>query len=99
MTLPAEFFDYTQCMRSVCTGQSYFITASGRRGICSKNTRPGDVIIVTRNARSPAIIRSIVGVEKRMAIIGPAYVHGIMYGEALENINSGEREWEEVFIK
>ncbi|KAI3328859.1 heterokaryon incompatibility protein-domain-containing protein [Xylariaceae sp. AK1471] len=99
MTLPAEFFDYNQCMRSVCTGQCYFVTTSGRRGICSKDTRPRDVVIVTRNAKSPAIVRPAASVEERMTLIGPAYVHGIMNGEALESINNGDRHWEEIFIQ
>lgn len=98
-SFPSEFFDYTQCMRSVCTAQSYFITTSGRRGIGSKYTRPGDVVVVTRNARSPAILRPVTGAEQRMTLVGPAYVHGIMHGEALESINNGERGWEEVFIE
>jgi hypothetical protein len=99
MESPAEFFDYTTTLLHVCKGQSYFATKGGRRGVCSQAAKPGDLVIVIQNSNSPAIMRPLAGGKKRdMIVIGPAYVDGLMYGEALERVQNGGEQWETVYI-
>jgi hypothetical protein len=56
-------------------------------------------VIVIQNAKSPAVVRPMAGDEQGLTLIGPAYVNGIMYGEALDRIDSGEAQWQAVYIQ
>lgn len=57
-----------------------FNTSSGNIGICPRITQRGDVVAVVRGCRVPVLLREQ---GKYFRLVGPAYVSGIMQGEAL----------------
>lgn len=95
--LSGDSLNYHWSMRTCCWGRTYFITEQGRRGLGSKATRPGDLIVVIENCRFPCIVRPIPG-QQEVTLIGSAYVDGIMYGEALSSIEEGNQPWQPMTI-
>lgn len=98
----ATFF-HTAVMR-VCYGRRYFLTTGGYMGIGPTAMKVGDVVCVARGASVPLILRerrTFVGdgviqafnahYERRL--VGEAYVHGIMDGEAYD-----ESQLEEILL-
>lgn len=61
-----------------------FNTSSGSIGICPRNIRRGDAVAIIRGCRVPVILRKQ---EQYFRLVGPAYVSGIMQGEALSRIH------------
>lgn len=60
-----------------------FRTDSGLLGLGQWSLQAGDSLWIIPGVRVPMVLRST-GAEDCFNVIGPAYVHGIMYGEALE---------------
>ncbi|KAK3177368.1 hypothetical protein K4F52_009837 [Lecanicillium sp. MT-2017a] len=72
--------------------RTYFDTRFSRRvGIGPRGMRSGDCVVIINGACTPFILRFGRGKLRRATtqLIGEAYVHGIMYGEA---INEGQFE-------
>ena len=59
----------------------------GYLGVVPKETRPGDAIALFKGGEMPLVIRAR-GCE--WELIGPAYIHGIMYGEGWDESKSRE---------
>lgn len=70
-----------------------FRTARNYLGIGPYSAQENDEIWVIRGARVPFILRS--RGNGTYQILGEAYVHGIMYGEALQ---PGQHSFEEVCL-
>lgn len=82
---------------SVLHGRRLFVTLKGYLGIGPRSMCPGDAVYVVAGAKMPLILRhgdpwGIRSCMKRqvypdkpeqLRLIGPAYVHGIMQGEAI----------------
>ncbi|KAH7408816.1 heterokaryon incompatibility protein-domain-containing protein [Phaeosphaeria sp. MPI-PUGE-AT-0046c] len=66
----------------------FFITGKGYLGVGPPRTRAGDDVWILHGGRVPFILRTLeAGTEansKRRTLVGDAYVHGIMDGEAVE---------------
>ena len=60
----------------------FFLTESGLIGLGLVETEEGDFICVLYGGNRPYILRRI-DQRKKFQFIGEAYVHGIMYGEAV----------------
>lgn len=60
-----------------------FNTSSGSIGICPRHMQRGDIVAIVRGCRVPVILRKQ---EQYFALVGPAYVSGIMQGEAISRI-------------
>jgi hypothetical protein len=58
------------------------ISENGYVGLVPEHTRPGDRICVIFGAIVPFVLRKVLGGE--FEIVGEAYVHGIMDGEAMD---------------
>lgn len=56
-----------------------FNTDSGNIGICPRNMQRGDVVAIVRGCRVPVLLREQ---GQYFRLVGPAYVSGIMQGEA-----------------
>lgn len=67
-----------------------FISSTGYVGLCPKDARPGDVICIFDGGQIPYIVRPA---GETYNLVGDAYVHGIMYGEFMD-----EKWDEEIFI-
>jgi hypothetical protein len=84
---------YIKVVRA-CKGQRFFVTKSGRLGLCPPETVPGDLVVALYGAKAPFIIRpqpkdywseeegNMVLYQGGYILIGDCYVDGIMYGEA-----------------
>lgn len=60
-----------------------FNTSCGYIGICPRNVQRGDVVAIVRGCRVPMLLR---GQGQCFRLVGPAYVSGIMQGEALSRL-------------
>lgn len=68
-------------MREVKTGRRLFRTEKGYLGMGTISVEPGDQVWVLKGADIPLILRP--AKDGRYRLLGEAYVHGIMRGEAL----------------
>ncbi|RYN85651.1 hypothetical protein AA0119_g11368 [Alternaria tenuissima] len=66
---------------SCCKDRRFFVTAAGYMGLGPRCMQPEDIVVVLRGGHIPYILRKKVDGYQ---LIGQAYVHGIMYGEAVE---------------
>jgi hypothetical protein len=64
-----------------CYNRRFFITIRGRMGLGPRCLQAGDIVAVLRGAMLPFILRKEV---EDYRLLGAAYVHGIMDGEAVE---------------
>jgi len=76
-----------------CMGRRFFVTGAGRLGIGPRCMQPGDVIVVLRGGSKPFILRKK---SDGYWLLGEAYVHGIMDGEAVQ-LHKARGGSEEVF--
>ena len=77
-------------MRDVKSGRRLFRTGKGYLGMGSVSVETGDRVWVLKGANVPFVLR-LVG-NGRYRVVGEAYVHGVMRGEAV--MRGGERERE-----
>lgn len=89
---PAPSFDeeyeryarpYTKAQSFGWRNRSFFIAEDGHFGLVSKSSRPGDTIFLPLGATTPLVLRRVEGKDS-FVLVCPAYVDGIMYGEALK---------------
>lgn len=66
----------------VCTGRRMFRTGTGRLGLGPAACREGDRVALFRGGNMPLVLRADGGSWR---LVGAAYVHGIMYGEAFDD--------------
>ena len=88
-------FNATQ---STCAGRRFFSTEKGRIGIGPRQLAPGDKIYVLLQARPLFILRPCKagdqnqGLYTNNALIGYAYVYGLVHGEAFDLTDRGPDE-------
>ncbi|KAF5675871.1 het-domain-containing protein [Fusarium circinatum] len=63
-------------------GRGLFVTDDGRLGWGLPSTQAGDEVWILEGCRIPCLLRP--SGDGRYKLVGEAYVHGIMHGEALE---------------
>jgi hypothetical protein len=85
-------FAFKAQISRLCFERSFFTTQSGRMGLCPRQTRPGDLVVVLYGGNVPYILRPLPGLISssgrvdRMPFfkfVGECYVHGIMDSEAI----------------
>jgi Heterokaryon incompatibility protein (HET) len=76
--------DYLTSVNSATRGRSFACTADGRIGLVPDHSQVGDLICVIRRVVTPLILRPRPYHKNIYELIGEAYIHGIMYGEALD---------------
>ena len=85
-------------MQSTCAGRRFFSTEKGRIGIGPRHLAPGDKIYVLLQARPLFILRPCEAGDRKLglftnnALIGYAYVHGLVHGEAFDLPDRGPDE-------
>ncbi|KAH6866350.1 heterokaryon incompatibility protein-domain-containing protein [Alternaria rosae] len=84
---------YENSATYLCSDRRFFVTESGRVGIGPRCMQPGDIVVVLRGGNKPFILRKKVD---GYWLLGQAYVHGIMDGEAVQ-IHKARGGSEEVF--
>jgi hypothetical protein len=77
---------YLASMNTLAVGRRPFITSRGYIGQSRSSIRQGDLAVVFIGCRVPFIVER--DDRKQYRIIGEAYIHGIMDGEALKEEHS-----------
>lgn len=73
----------------------YFRTAAGMFGVGARQAEPNDLLVITLALNMPLILRQRENAEK-YELLGPAYVHGIMEGEFIENLSKNLNQVREI---
>ncbi|KAK4163290.1 heterokaryon incompatibility protein-domain-containing protein [Cladorrhinum sp. PSN259] len=80
--------------RIMCsTGRKFCVTKKGFMGMVPPGTREGDLLVILYGLYTPFVVRPVEGSE-RVRIVGEAYVHGMMDGEALSQLVGEVRMFE-----
>jgi hypothetical protein len=86
-------------MRHTLQNRTFIITTDGLMGLAPKFTRVGDLVAVLSGAKVPFVLRATGRVQSRLEIdvgirtirecrvVGDTYVHGIMRGEAVRDVD------------
>ncbi|CAH0047448.1 unnamed protein product [Clonostachys solani] len=78
--------DYVDQLQDIAKHRCPFRTSTGRIGIGPHQMRSGDRIYVLAGAPVPYAMRE--GTDRKLRLLGEVYLHGIMDGEALNNVKS-----------
>jgi hypothetical protein len=88
-----EMMRYMRRVVTSCKDRRFFITKKGYMGLGNLGTKPGDCVCILFGGPTPFIIRDLDAGHHQF--ISDAYVHGVMYGEALAEI---PKEAEQEFV-
>ena len=83
-----ESFDYAAELLAVTRGRRFFATRGGRIGLGPAATQVGDELVVLFYCPTPYLLRDDAGGRTRL--LGEAYVHDLMYAQALDMLDRGE---------
>ena len=80
--------------------RALFVTEKGFVGLGPGRSGAGDVVAVLAGADVPFVLESRASSKKDgYCLIGEAYVHGAMHGEAVRTIDDGEEAWKHIILK
>jgi hypothetical protein len=71
-----------ESLRIAYIGRRIFVTRQGYFGITSESVSIGDKAWILAGARTPFVLRIKDPEQKKWRVVGEAYVHGVMKGEA-----------------
>jgi hypothetical protein len=93
----AEMQEYQAVAYSSLPYRRLLKTSAGHICLGPQSAAPGDMIFIVSNCQTPLVFRDVEGPSgaRNMILMGEAYVHGMMHGEALE---SEDFVWEEVSL-
>jgi hypothetical protein len=94
---PGKAARFSYSMRLACTGRSFIYTDRECYGLAPSITKPGDICCVIRGTKVPYILRKTYGTS-HYKLVGEAYIHGFMRGEAIGLVETGELREEEIII-
>ena len=89
---------FFNAMQATCAGRRFFSNDKGRIGIGNRQLASGDKIYVLLQAIPPFTLRSCNGGDRKHglttnnALIGHAYVQGLVHGEAFDLTDKGPDE-------
>ena len=72
-------------LRLKLSGRELFITTQGYMGLCSAGVKKGDLVSILLGCDMPILLREC-DKSHYLRVIGEAYVHGIMDGEAVKGL-------------
>jgi hypothetical protein len=67
------------------SGARFCTTEKGYAGLVPFDAAPGQEICIVHGVGAPLVVRSRCGTEGYDELVGECYIHGIMYGEALDD--------------
>ena len=76
--------------------RKFAITKSGRFGIVPTFSQPGDTCCICPGMKVPLILRP--REDKRFHLVGESYIHGVMNGEVMEQLDLGRVKLEHIII-
>ena len=86
---------YQLQMSKVLRGRRVIRAEDGYLGLAPRSTQPGDEIWIFPGSFVPLVLRKVDLSRRQYRLVGEAYVHGIMRGEALSKDAQG---WDEVVL-
>ncbi|KAH8681679.1 heterokaryon incompatibility protein-domain-containing protein [Xylariales sp. PMI_506] len=84
-----------QAVLLTCTGRSFVVTEKGYIGYADQHCRPGHVISILGGGYTPFILASK---PSGYQVIGDAYIHGIMQGQAFALAGRQPGEFDEIVL-
>jgi len=98
--------EFARVLAASVNGYALFTTQKGYIGLTAGSAEVGDRISVVHGAPVPLILRYIgkrfrgkyVSMAGWSALVGSAYVHGIMDGEVMETLQKGEVKEKDIFL-
>lgn len=87
-----EFADH---LHKAIARRKFFVSQKGYMGFAPLGTKPGDRICVLAGGRAPLIVRAAPENDGKASdrfvcrLLGDAYVHGLMDGEAMKLVDDG----------
>ncbi|KAF4637006.1 hypothetical protein G7Y89_g1055 [Cudoniella acicularis] len=87
--IDAGLGDYYEQLQAVAQGRRPLLTSGGYFGIGPQETQLGDVLVIFLGAHVPHILRRH-SEDSTLWLIGEAYVHGVMDGEAMKDFPATE---------
>ena len=79
--LDEDTIRYTKVLQQISRRRRFFATSAGRIGLGPADTEVGDTICIIFYCPTPYILRN--AKDGKFNLVGEAFVHGLMYGEAL----------------
>jgi hypothetical protein len=89
----SDLFHYR--LASHWRSRRFITTMKGYAGLSPLTSRPGDKICVILGCCTPIILRKVQG---RYELVGECYLHGIMHGEAMVDLDAGKHKLEDFVI-
>jgi len=83
--------------RQIFRDRRFFSSPEGYIGLASSKALPTDIICILFGASLPYILRKTER-DGYYVLVGEAYVHGLMYGRAIEMLNEGRFKQERILI-
>jgi hypothetical protein len=91
-----EIVKINQAIKSATTDRKFFLTTKGYMGLGPKELKEGDEVAVLVGGHTPFVLRGAgeqnigeeIGEKQCYTLIGDCYVHGIMEGQAFEDIKA-----------
>ncbi|AEO59720.1 hypothetical protein MYCTH_2119855 [Thermothelomyces thermophilus ATCC 42464] len=77
----ALLLGFTSAMKAACSGRPYISTRRGLLGLGCPGVQAGDVVCILYGTTVPYVLRP--RPDGAMSLVGDAYIHGAMDGEAL----------------
>lgn len=74
-----------------------FVTNGGYIGVAPLDSRRGDEVWIIHGCNIPVLLRK--ADEDYREIVGECYVHGLMYGEVMQDLETGRRTASRVILK
>jgi hypothetical protein len=84
---------YRKAAREACNNRKIFRTGREYIGLGPRALQDGDGIWILFGAKMPFVLRAK---GKHYQLVGECYIHGIMYGEAMTEVNEGNLLAEEI---
>lgn len=84
-TVVLQAVEWSKTPGAVIKNHSFCLTKGRYLGWVPRATEEGDIIAIFKNAKTPFVLRPVVGsTDESFTFVGECYIHGIMYGEAME---------------
>lgn len=93
--LAAEF---DKACKAACTNRSLFVTVEGRLGLGPKVSDVEDAVAVLWGCIYAVVLRGLRGTDE-YAVLGTAYVEGLMHGEATEGDDKVGKEAQDFHLR
>ena len=90
--------EYDKACKAACTNRSLFVTVEGRLGLGPKASDVEDAVAVLWGCIYAVVLRGLRGADE-YAVLGTAYVEGLMHGEATEGDDKVSRKGQEFYLR